>query len=790
MLNIALNEVLLNIIQELDEQLTRLEEAGGRKYATYERVLFSDLAAACEIEIRYYKEIQSALECMKSSEPSEPESDKQQSDSPARSVSEAVDLKYKEILTSVIRRKRNRASEDEKEIDLTKNGSASADEEEIGLTKNGSASADEEEVDLTKNGSDSAGEEEIDLTKNGKKIGLQGPGESKSDSNATEGETLFNMDSYKVFVNEESIVFGNLLIRLSDISDAQSFFGPAYICEDGESLLVYDLVEGTQRELPLSFFCENQFFLQLVDGKLMVAAGEEPFEIVKQCEFESLTMLDQAFAKQCEVQMVSLETLIRHMAGARGLEGKMQSEGEKVLASVNTEAKRKGIDVSQLETVDPSTIIIPIQWSILNLDALQLKRYYGKAKAPIVLKVTECKNLKDLAYSVTAPANVIIRARNILMCAAGISAEKTAAMLGLTVKTVRKWRTNYAVSQDMLRCIAVIQPRKLKKCVLTVLSDGHRSGARPTFTACQAAELTRMACSKPEDFGLPYSQWSTRSLCCAYANKTGVRMSESTVARLLNHFGIKPHKVEYWLRTSEKNMRRFLTKALEVLKAYKSAYEDGSRIVFSTDEKTGIQVIERTEVLKAIIGCAAKVDYEYVKHGTTGLTISLNVATGAVEAPMIRPERKEIDFLEHVIELMKRNPGKKITIVCDNLNTHCSASLVWLMEMLKQGVDINDINCDDWRPLKDGGDAGPRLTAEEMERYSHLGVKGKSGILKNMESRSAYLSNLDLQCNFVYTPKHSSWINQVECWFSVISRHLLNSRLSTKSIRELEDRIS
>jgi len=174
----------------------------------------------------------------------------------------------------------------------------------------------------------------------------------------------------------------------------------------------------------------------------------------------------------------------------------------------------------------------------------------------------------------------------------------------------------------------------------------------------------------------------------------------------------------------------------------------------------GIQAKEHANPKHAMQpGQIERVDPEYIRHGTTGLIASRNVATGEIAAPLVQPTRTEEDFLQHIGDVVSIFPNDKHIFITDNLNTHVSESLVKFTANI-EGID-----------------------------ESTLGKKGKCGILKSMISRAEFLTNQSHQVVFVYTPKHCSWLNQIECWFSVITRRLLNKRASFKSIQELEQKI-
>lgn len=182
--------------------------------------------------------------------------------------------------------------------------------------------------------------------------------------------------------------------------------------------------------------------------------------------------------------------------------------------------------------------------------------------------------------------------------------------------------------------------------------------------------------------------------------------------------------------------------------------------IYSTDEKMALQATEHSNPKQTMkSGQVEHIDPEYERHGTTSIIASRDVVTGEVVEPLIQPTRNEADYLLHIRNVLAVNREDKHIFIHDNLNTHKSESLVRFVAGL-EGI-----------------------------YESSLGIKGKSGILKSMDSRAAFLSDKTHQIVFVYTPKHCSWLNQIECWFSIITRRLLNKRASFKSVEELELKI-
>lgn len=210
---------------------------------------------------------------------------------------------------------------------------------------------------------------------------------------------------------------------------------------------------------------------------------------------------------------------------------------------------------------------------------------------------------------------------------------------------------------------------------------------------------------------------------------------------------MKPHKTKGWLnpKCTAEELAEGCSKICEAyLQAPEKWVKDGIKTI-STDEKAGIQALERNAPdLPMRVGQCRKQEYEYTRHGTLCLTANWDVVEGKVINPTIADTRDEIDFQEHLEQTVDSNPlVKKWCFIVDNLNTHKSELLVfWVSEL-----------------------AG---TPEE-----ELGIKGKTGILKNMDTRAEYLTNPQHPVYFIYTPKHCSWLNQIEIWFSILTKKLL-----------------
>jgi hypothetical protein len=223
---------------------------------------------------------------------------------------------------------------------------------------------------------------------------------------------------------------------------------------------------------------------------------------------------------------------------------------------------------------------------------------------------------------------------------------------------------------------------------------------------------------------------------------------------------LQPHRVEYWLNAKPDDPVAFTAQVAAVCAASQQApavAQAGGQVI-STDEKTGIQALERAApTLPRKPGLVERPEYAYLRHGTQCLIATFDVATGAVVAPPLGPSRTAEDFAAPIARTIATDPEAPWLFIVDQLTTHKSEALV-------------------------------RLGASACGIAEELGEKEKRGILQSMSTRAAFLSEVSHRLRFMYTPKHTSWLHHIERWFSILVRRLLR-RGNCTSVEDLRERI-
>jgi transposase len=384
--------------------------------------------------------------------------------------------------------------------------------------------------------------------------------------------------------------------------------------------------------------------------------------------------------------------------------------------------------------------------------------------AKVVITQRQQTVLRKLSTATTVAKRLVQRATIILLAFAGLANQDIAGQLGLERHQIGIWRRRWQRAFNDLVRIECTQdsPAQLRHAIEAVLTDQPRPGSPGKFTAEPITLLFALACQPPEKSGLPITHWTGAELA-AEAVKRGIveSISASQVNRLLREAELHPHKSRYWLNTTEKDPELFEAQVQIVCACYHDApqlyyYHDTHTIW--VDEMTGIQALERiATTLPMKPGQIELREFEYKRHGTLTLIGNFHVVTGELIAPNLGATRTEADFATHIEQTIQLDPEARYVFVLDNLNIHCSATLVELVA---------------------------RLCGVEDE----LGKKGQRGILKSQKSRQEFLADLSHRIRFVYTPKHSSWLNQIEIVFGVKMRKVIR-RGSFPSVDDLRRKL-
>ena len=184
--------------------------------------------------------------------------------------------------------------------------------------------------------------------------------------------------------------------------------------------------------------------------------------------------------------------------------------------------------------------------------------------------------------------------------------------------------------------------------------------------------------------------------------------------------------------------------------------EQGTRVI-SCDEKTGMQALERLGAWRMNAAHPERQESWYRRHGTLCLIANLDLASGQVVSPTLGDTRGNEDFVAHIDRTVQTDPDASWVFIVDNLNTHNSEELV-------------------------------RWVARRCGVEDDLGKMYKRGVLRNRATRSEFLATPDHAIRFVYTPRHCSWLNEVERWFSKLARAVLR-RGSFESKDHLRQRV-
>lgn len=242
------------------------------------------------------------------------------------------------------------------------------------------------------------------------------------------------------------------------------------------------------------------------------------------------------------------------------------------------------------------------------------------------------------------------------------------------------------------------------------LEDVRRTGRPSGMSVATRCELVQLACERPDGVTTPFREvWTYASLAEALHVRTGHELSVSEVGRILRFESIRPHRVKQWLKSRDPD---FTPKAQRVCDLYLNPPKGA--VVLCIDEKP-MQVLERCYPNHVGPDGVVRREYEYKRHGTQTLLAVFNVQTGRVFGRVV-PRRTAKATVSFMNEVARRYPGREIYVVWDNLNTHY-----------------------------DGRD----------NRWTRFNERHGG------------------RFHFVYTPIHASWMNQVEIWFSILHRRVL-----------------
>jgi transposase len=383
--------------------------------------------------------------------------------------------------------------------------------------------------------------------------------------------------------------------------------------------------------------------------------------------------------------------------------------------------------------------------------------------AKVVITERQQAILQSLSRASTVAKCLVQRATIILLAFAGLDNRDIACQVGLERHQIGLWRRRWQTAfPKLIRIECLETAAALRQAIEKLLRDQPRPGSPGKFTAEQITLILAVACEPPEKSGRPITHWTIDELTEEVIGRGIVAaISPAQVGRYLREAELQPHRSRYWLNTTEKDPTLFQAQVETVCACYQDApqlfhYHDTHTL--SVDEMTGIQALERVAAtLPMHPGQQELQEFEYKRNGTLTLIGNLHVVTGEMVAPTLGPTRTETDFVRHIKQTIRIDPDAGYVFVLDNLNIHQSAGLVELVAKL---CGIKD----------------------------DLGKKGVRGVLKSQKSRQDFLSELSHRIRFVYLPKHTSWLNQIEVIFGVVMRKVIR-RGNFTSVEDLRSKL-
>ena len=353
----------------------------------------------------------------------------------------------------------------------------------------------------------------------------------------------------------------------------------------------------------------------------------------------------------------------------------------------------------------------------------------GKRASSIELSNEEREYLKLQTRARTIQAQTVTRARILLLRADSVSIDAIADKVGLN------------------RCSVMLCLKKFKEGgIENALFDAPGRGRNAEITDEEKAWIINIACQKPIDFGYAAETWTYAKLT-SHINKTAeaagyTRLStihKSTVNTILDEADIKPHKITYYCENRDPDFDSKMHNVLLVYKQLEMQFDESEKLIISEDtpihvlsydEKPGIQAIATTsdDLMPDEKYSTINRDYEYKRLGTLSLLAAIDLQTGEA-IPLVRDKHSSMEYIEFLKLLDDKYPkGDKLHIVLDNLKVHTS------------------------------------------------------------EATRKYLATVPGRFEFVFTPKHGSWLNMVEGFFSKMTRQMLRG-IRVKSKEELTNRI-